>query len=173
MPFLSVSHRLAAYTAWADDVMLRNAEQVSEAELGAPRDTLFKSIAGTFDHTLVVAEIFRAHLEGKPHPHTARFRSETLPFSEVAERLRAINRYFVEAVQSWSEDTLSESVSFDFVDGGKGKMSREEILLHLANHATYHRGFVSVLLFPHCIKTAPTDLTVFLRDVWPKMEEEV
>lgn len=169
MPNLSLTHRMTAYMAWADDVMLRNAEQLSESDLSAPQDALFGSIKDTFDHTLVVAEIFRAHLEGRSHPHTARHRSEALTFPEVASRLRAMNDHYISCARDWSEDELAETITFEFVGGGDGAMTREDILLHLVNHATYHRGFVSTLLFPYRTKGAASDLTVFLRDVWPAM----
>ncbi len=160
---------MAAYMAWADDVMLNNAAQLPEAELMAPRDALFGSIAGTFDHILVVAEIFRAHLEGTGHPHRARYRSETLPFAEVAQRLRQMNEHYVGLARAWTPAELAETIAFEFIGGGAGAMTREDILLHLVNHATYHRGFVSTLLYPFKTKGAPTDLTVFLRDIWPKV----
>ena len=169
MPNLSLTHRMTAYTAWADDVMLKTAEQLSDSELSTSRDTLFKSISGTFDHTLVVAEIFRAHLEGRTHPHQARHRSESLAFADIAQRLRDMNDHYVQCARQWSEAELAETVSFEFVGGGAGAMTREDILLHLVNHATYHRGFVSTLLFPLKTKGAASDLTVFLRDVWPDM----
>jgi uncharacterized damage-inducible protein DinB len=162
---------MTAYMAWADDVMLRNAEQLPIAELMAPRNTLFKSIAGTFDHILVVGEIFQAHLEGRDHPHHARHRSQPLSFPDVARRLREMNDYYVELARNCTDAELAETISFDFVGGGEGAMTRENIFLHLVNHATYHRGFVSTLLYPltHENKWAATDLTVFLRDVWPDM----
>lgn len=169
MPDLSTVHRMTAYMAWADDVVLKNAEQLPDAELTAPRDALFGSVSGTFDHTLVVAEIFRAHLEGRDHPHRARHRADALPFPEVARRLRAMNTHYVELARRWTEDELSETVAFEFVGGGDGAMTREDILLHLVNHSTYHRGFVSTLLYPLKAKGGPNDLTVFLRDVWPAM----
>lgn len=34
-----------------------------------------------------------------------------------------------------------------FVGGGEGAMSRMEILHHIVNHTTYHRGFVSDMLY--------------------------
>jgi uncharacterized damage-inducible protein DinB len=173
MPDLSLVHRMTAYTAWADDVMLRNAEQLSEAELSAPRDALFRSITGTFDHTLVVAEIFKAHIEGKSHPHTARHRDTVLPFDAVAGRLRAMNDHYVALARRWTETELAEVISFEFVGGGEGRMSREDILLHFVNHATYHRGFVSTLLFQLKTKGAASDLTVFLRDIWPEMSSRI
>ncbi len=173
MPDLSTVHRMTSYMAWADDVMLKRAEQLSEAELTAPRNALFKSIAGTFDHTLVVGEIFRAHLEGRDHPHHARYRSELLPFPEVARRLREMNDHYVGLARSWKDTELAETITFTFVGGGEGAMTREDILLHLVNHATYHRGFVSTLLYPLKTKGAASDLTVFLRDVWPDMSRAI
>ncbi len=167
MPDLSSVHRMMAYTAWADDVMLRNAQRLPDDDLMAPRDALFGSIAGTFDHILVVAEIFQAHLEGRDHGHHARHRSRALPFSEVARRLRGMNDHYVGLARRWTEAELAEVIDFPFVGGGEGAMTREDILLHLANHATYHRGFVSTLLYPYRVKGAASDLTVFLRDVWP------
>ena len=45
-------------------------------------------------------------------------------------------------------------------------MSRADILLHLTNHATYHRGFIIALMHPLRPRMASNDLTVFLRDAW-------
>ncbi|MBO9436387.1 DinB family protein [Ruegeria sp. R13_0] len=172
MPKLSYTHKMAAYMAWADDVMLKNAEQLSDETLMEPRDTLFKSISGTFDHTLVVAEMFKAHLERRTHPYTARHRDDPLPFRDVARQLREINAFYVDQAKIWTEAELDETIRFEFVGGGAGAMTRRDIILHLANHATYHRGFVSALLFPYKIPFAPNDLTVFLRDIWPTIEKQ-
>lgn len=173
MPALSLCHRLTAYMEWADDVMLSAAERLPQDAVSAPRDALFKSIAGTFDHTLVVGEIFQAHLEGRSHGHDARHRTSVLDFPQVATRLRAMNSYYVRCARDWTTSDLAETIEFTFVGGGQGAMTREDILLHLVNHATYHRGFVSTLLYPLKAKTAASDLTVFLRDVWPEMVVEL
>lgn len=171
MPEFSTVHRMTAYMAWADDVMLKNAETLPEAEITASREALFDSIAGTFDHILVVGEIFRAHLEGRAHPHTARRRAEPLPFPEVARRLREMNEHYVGLARRWTDQELAGVITFEFVGGGHGAMTREDILLHLVNHATYHRGFVSTLLYPIKPELAASDLTVFLRDAWPTLSK--
>ena len=173
MPDLSAVHRMTAYMAWADDVMLKNVEQLPEAELTAPRDTLFKSIPGTFDHTLVVGEIFLAHMEGRSHSHGARHRKQALSFPDVARRLRALNDIYVGLARRWTSAELAETIKFTFVGGGVGEMTREDIHQHLVNHSTYHRGFVSTLLHPLKNNGAPNDLTVFLRDVWPNISLKI
>lgn len=162
----TIAHCMTAYMAWADDVTLCNAEQLPVTELMASRQTLFETISGTFDHILVVAEIFQAQLQGCNHPHRARYRDRILPFSEVAQRLRAIDAYYVDLASSWSDAELAEKVHFEFVGGGEGVMTRQDILLHLANHSTYHRGFISTLIYPLVSQSQPSDLTVFLRDSW-------
>ena len=74
---------------------------------------------------------------------------------------------FVARADAWDEEALAEPIEFTFVDGGAGRMTRAEILMHLANHATYHRGFVSTLIYPSPVDSRPNDYTVFLRDAWP------
>ncbi len=167
MPDRALMRQLTRYTQWADNVLLGNAAQLPVEELEAERETLFGSIAGTFDHILVVAEMFEAHLERRAHPHTARRRAHPLPFVEVADRLRAMDAQFVSRADAWDEAMLAEPIDFAFVDGGSGRMTRAEILLHLTNHATYHRGFISTLLYPSPVDGRANDYTVFLRDAWP------
>lgn len=166
MADFSTVHRMTAYMAWANDVVLRNAEQLPVAQLEAPREALFDSISGTFDHILVVAEMFMAHLDGRANPHTARRRSAPIPFPQVAHGLREIDRRYVARARRWTDEELDETIEFAFVDGGKASMTRGNILLHLVNHATYHRGFVSTLIYPLAGDSKASDFTVFLRDAW-------
>jgi uncharacterized damage-inducible protein DinB len=63
------------------------------------------------------------------------------------------------------EAWLGEKVRFTFVGGGEGVMTRGEILQHLVNHTTYHRGFVAQMMHDVPARPPTTDLTVFLRDV--------
>ena len=124
MPEFSTAYRMMAYTAWANAVVLGSAERMSAVDLETTRATLFDSIAGTFDHILVVAEMFLAHLEGRSNPHCSRRRSVTLTFPEVARGIHEIDRRYVGMSRRWNRDDLNETIEFTFVDGGKGVMSR-------------------------------------------------
>jgi len=55
-------------------------------------------------------------------------------------------------------------VHFTFIGGGDGVLSREDILLHVVNHATYHRGHITAMLNQMGVQPHATDLPVFLRD---------
>ena len=157
------------YMAWANQVMLNTVSRLPPEEIVKPRQAAFGNIPHTFNHILVVEDIFRCHLEGRPHGYTAR-NTETSPtFEEVRGRLGAMDQYYVELVERSSIEELNETIRFEFVGGGDGAMTRQEILLHLANHATYHRGFVSDMLSQASVSADSNDLSVFLRDAWPSL----
>jgi uncharacterized damage-inducible protein DinB len=48
-------------------------------------------------------------------------------------------------------------------------MTRGEMLLHIVNHTSYHRGFVADMFYQVPVRPPVTDLTVFLRDACPPL----
>jgi uncharacterized damage-inducible protein DinB len=60
---------------------------------------------------------------------------------------------------------LAEIVEFDFIGGGRGAMSRSDILLHVVNHTTYHRGHAADILYHIKVFPPTTDFPVFLREL--------
>jgi len=57
-----------------------------------------------------------------------------------------ISWYEKYSVQLEFRHLAEEEVLFSFVGGGRGKMSRCEILRHVVNHASYHRGHIERVL---------------------------
>jgi len=158
------------YMAWANTTMFNSVSKIPEQEIVKVRQTLFGNIAHTFNHILVVHRIFQAHLEGRSHSYTARNTETSPPFSEVRAQLEILDQYYVTLARQLSQVELDEGVKFTFVGGGDGSMTRSEILLHLVNHSTYHRGFISDMLYQVPHKGDNNDLPVFLRDEWPGIQ---
>ncbi len=165
-----VVRMMTHYMAWANTTMFNSVSRIPEAEIVKERQTLFGNIAHTFNHILVVHDIFQAHLEGKPHPYTARNTETAPPFADVRERLEKLDQYYVALAHQLSQAELDDVINFTFVGGGDGAMTRSEILLHLVNHSTYHRGFISDLLYQVPYQGDSNDLSVFLRDAWPSIQ---
>ena len=107
-----------------------------------------------FDHILVVGDSFCAHLESRDHRYRARHRAGPLAFPKLASRLGRMDDQYNDLARRWSDAELTETIRFTFVCGSAGVMAHEDILLQLVNHATYHHGFVSTLLYPHKTKGA-------------------
>ena len=60
---------------------------------------------------------------------------------------------------------LSEIVKFQFVGGGDGVMSRADMIIHVVNHSTYHRGFVGDLMYQVPAIPPANDYPVYLREI--------
>lgn len=157
------------YMAWANTTMFNSIAKVPDAEIVKDRQTLFGNIAHTFNHILVVHTIFKAHLEGTSHPYTARNTETSPPIDYVRSELETLDQYYVDLAMRLDQAGLDEVIKFTFVGGGDGAMTRAEILLHLINHSTYHRGFISDMLYQIPHQGDSNDLPVFLRDAWPKI----
>lgn len=159
---------LTRYKAWADDVFLSVIATLPESELVAPRPIHFGSLIRTLHHAYAMDFVWQCHLLGRPHGLTTRNPPGHPPFHELVVRQREIDAWYVDHAASLSDDRLGEVVDFEFIGGGRGAMSREDILLHVVNHTTYHRGHVADMLYPLGIFPPATDLPVFLRTSAPE-----
>ena len=158
---------MTRYKAWANRITFPRVLALPEGEATRERPTHFKSIAFTLNHIYVIDSIFQAHLENRRHGYTARNTPTCPPLAELWEAVQAMDKWYVDLSDRLSDDELSEMVHFQFVDGGDGAMTRGEIILHVVNHATYHRGFVGDMLNQEKVVPASSDISVFLRDARP------
>jgi uncharacterized damage-inducible protein DinB len=156
---------LARYNKWADELILAAAAALPPGEATKTRPTLFKNIVHTLNHIYVIDRIFQAHLEGRSHGYTARNTQDPPPLEELRASQRELDDWYVAWSDRVTPAALGERVEFEFVGGGQGAMTRGEMLLHVVNHTTYHRGFAADLFYQVPARPPTTDLTVFLRDV--------
>ena len=66
-----------------------------------------------------------------------------------------------------TEASLDKPVEFTFVSGESGTMSAGAMLMHVVNHASYHRGWVIQMYFDIPAMPPMTDLPIFLRETDP------
>lgn len=161
-----LARMMMRYKAWANEITYAAVAALPEGEATKPRATIFTNMVHTLNHLYVVDQIFQAHLEGREHGFTARNTPTAPPLDELWRSVQALDGWFIALADRLSDAELAEVIRFQFVGGGDGAMTRGEILLHLVNHATYHRGFVGDMLNQAQVKPKATDLTVFLRDAY-------
>lgn len=154
---------LTRYKAWADGVFLSVISTIPEAELIAPRPIYFGSIIRTLNHSYSMDFVWQCHLLGRPHGLTTRNPADHPAIQDLVSSQRQMDAWYVDYADSLSRENLDEIVEFDFIGGGVGAMSRRDILLHVVNHTTYHRGHIADMLYHLDIRPPTTDLPVFLR----------
>ena len=165
MTMLRTVRMFARYNAWANKLIFDAVAKLPDAEATKQRPTLFKNMVHTLNHNYVIDLIFQAHLDGREHGFTARNTAEYPPLPELWQAQEAVDNWYIAWSDRMSDSALDESVPFTFVGGGQGVMTRGEMLLHVVNHTTYHRGFVADLFYQIPDRPPTTDLTVFRRDV--------
>ena len=151
--------RFIAYGQWANRLMMTGLAGVPEAVLTAPQPVVFGSILRTAHHVLAMGEVWRAHLVGGAHGYTSRTPDPCPPLAEIAARLAGLDDWYGAYVAAGPD--LDELVRFAFIDGGEGALRRGEILLHVVNHATYHRGHIGAMLNGAGFGLPSSDLPVF------------
>ena len=165
MTILRTARTLTRYNAWADKLIFKAVAELPDGEATKPRLTLFKNFVHTLNHNYVIDRIFQAHLEGREHGFSARNTAEHPPLDELWRAQSALDDWYIAWSDRVTDAELDERVTFTFVGGGQGVMTRWEMLLHVVNHTTYHRGFAADLFYQIPARPPTTDLTVFLRDV--------
>lgn len=162
---------LSRYKAWADKVIYEAVARLPEGEAAKPRPSVFKSMLHTLNHIYVIDRVFQAHLEGREHGFKARNTDTHPPLAELARLQHEIDAWYVAWSDTLSDAALAETVHFEFIGGGRGSMTRGEMLLHVVNHTTYHRGYVADFFYQVPARPPATDLTVFLRDARPSLKD--
>ena len=154
---------LTRYSAWANSLLYLALGELPEDELTKPRQIVFGNLMRTLNHVYSIDLVWRAHLEGKPHGFTTRNPDLHGSFSELRVAQATLDGWYLRHAEEMSDRVGEEFVEFTFIGGGEGAMTRGDILLHVVNHTTYHRGHIADMLYHLHISPPTTDLPVFLR----------
>jgi uncharacterized damage-inducible protein DinB len=154
LPYRTLIH----YKRWATNglnaVVAGNLERMPEDERVLVRRLL--------DHIQVVDEIFRHNLEGRPHGYGAPRSVELPSFDVLAREARSTADWYADYVDALTPEEVNETIAFSFANGEPVRMTRGEMLLHVAMHAGGHRGQVALLLQKNGIQPFPDRITDFL-----------
>jgi len=155
---------LTRYKAWANDALFQALSELPANELITQRQIVFGNILRTLNHILVIDLVWKAHLKHIPHEFTTRNPESTPLFSELREEQNNIDAWYVNYAGDLHPEALWEFVDFTFIGGGAGSMTRGDILFHVVNHATYHRGHIAAMIYQIPSHPPTTDLPVFFRE---------
>lgn len=156
--------RLFEYKRWANERLFGKVKTLPSEAISAPELIVFGSLINTLNHVLTVDLIFKSHLAGEAHGFTTRRPAQSPPLSELWSDQSDVDAWYLQYARTHSGADHDEIIEFEFVDGGSGAMSRGDILLHIVNHGTYHRGHIGTMLYNMSVEPPTTDYTVFLRD---------
>lgn len=153
----------ARYNAWANARLYGACAALSQQDLHVPRDVFFGSIIGTLNHILVGDRMWTARLRGGD---SGLRQLDAVLFDDFAQ-LRAAREQDDQALIDWVEDLAADDIDreieYSSVTMGPQRSIVHEILTHLFNHQTHHRGQVHACLSGTAVTPPSIDLIYFLR----------
>jgi uncharacterized damage-inducible protein DinB len=115
-------------------------------------------------HSYVVDRIFAAHLRRRAHTYASANLGEMPRLEDLSADIRKSDREYIDYAASLDGDQLAERIDFTFTDGAPGRMSREEMLMHVITHGVGHRGQVSAVMLLNSVAPAKDGLTTYLHE---------
>jgi uncharacterized damage-inducible protein DinB len=150
--------RLFQFKAWANDELL-----TALAKFG-PESPIPGLAIKALSHTYVVDRIFAAHMTRKAHGYNSANLSEMPTLEALSADIRTSDREYIDYVAALDPGQLAERIDFAFTDGVPGRMSREEMLMHVITHGIGHRGQVSALMLFNAVPPAKDGFTTYLHE---------
>jgi uncharacterized damage-inducible protein DinB len=132
--------QLADYNHWANRRLYAVALEMAEELYRCPTGVFFGSLHGTLNHLLLTDRIWLKRLTGEgEHPD----RLNAILFEDRNDLVRARmaeDARLIKVVSGYTEAGLGNTVSYQTTSGKPHQQPLEDILLHLFNHQTHHRG---------------------------------
>ncbi|WP_363248856.1 DinB family protein [Mesorhizobium sp.] len=121
---------LLVYQAWANDELLERLASIEPRRNGKERHAALRLM----NHIHVVSQIFAAHLAGVAHGYASDNTDDTPEPAQLRAAMTESDRWYLDYLETVSEQRLAEPVAFVFTDGDNGCMTRQEMLTHVFLH---------------------------------------
>jgi len=154
---------LFSYNAWANQRLIGAVEPLSDEDFTKPMNSSFSSVRDTVVHIWSVEWIWLERLKANSpagFPEAKQFPT----LASMKPRWMEIEKDWLEYASRLDENELAEDVKYQTLSFGPSINPRWQMLQHVVNHSTYHRGQVSTLLRQLGSKSVTTDLIFYYRE---------
>jgi len=157
-------HQLLDYHYWARDRVLDAVRPLDVSAFTAPRESSFSSIRDTLAHTYLAEWAWYSRWQGRSpsaFPALDQFadvESVSTAWQEIEQKVRAF-------VEPMSDADLTRVIPYRLLSGIEAASPVWQMVQHVVNHASYHRGQVTTMLRQAGAKPAKSmDLIAFYRE---------
>lgn len=155
---------LVSYKLWADNILYDALSVLPTDQLTVERPMLFGSILKLLNHVYAMDKVWKHNLEGTGHDFKTRNPENTPQFGGLKNDQSELNHWYKEYVIGLSPEKVHEKVAFRFIGGEESAMKRSDVIQHIVNHSTYHRGHIEGVLYQISVEPPTTDMPVFIKE---------
>ena len=156
------------YNQWANQRLYAACATLPEGEYLKPRPSFFGSIHTTLNHVLVGDRLWLSRLTGHLATHIKALDQILYPeFTGLRVAREAEDAAIINYVNGLDEPTLNSTLRYKNMEGETLAWPVRQVLGHLFNHQTHHRGQTHGLLSQTSVSPPPLDLLHYLREAAP------
>lgn len=157
---------LVAYHYWARDRVLDAAAALSADDYARDLGSSFPSVRATLQHTFGAEVIWLRRWQGvSPTTFPGAMPADLVGLRQAWREHEQAFRTFVHTLD---DSSIHEVVYYRLFSGAEGESAMWQMIAHVVNHATYHRGQVTTLLRQLGAEPArSTDMIAFFRERRP------
>jgi len=161
---------LAHYNQWINKRIYSVAAKLNQDALSQNHGAYFGSIIGTLNHILVGDILWFKRFATQPANYQSLeyFRSVKKPasldeilhdeLSELSEVREHTDAVIVQFTSEITDEMIASTLKYKNSKGQEFNKNLGDLLLHVFNHQTHHRGQVSTLLYQAGIDIGVTDM---------------
>jgi uncharacterized damage-inducible protein DinB len=150
------------FMKWADNAVLSALSQLPTERIQQDLGNSFKSMFGTLCHIYLAEQVWFERVNGKPDAKLADLQSPA-DLTALSECWPELHRGWLDwansiGVAAWSQPLLQKNSQ-----GTEFRTPIWQIVMHLVNHGSYHRGQITTMLRQSGATPPGTDLITFYR----------
>jgi len=149
-----------AYNEWANTRLLDAAAHLSEEQFIRNLASSFPSIRDTFSHIVAVEWVWLRRWKGESPQSLPEWATTPSP-QILRQKLSEVETERSAFLVLLGEQDLQQSIAYRNLKGEEWRYLLVDLLLHLVNHSTYHRGQIVTMLRQVGATPLPTDLLIF------------
>jgi len=159
-------HQLYEYHVWANEQLFAHLEQLPKEAFHAEVTSVFPSVAQTFEHMYVFDQLYLYVLAEVPNvdifPKIPGWTEESQgrTVDEMRRLFAGVAQQFRDLLRRTPDP--DKAMTIEHPQYGRLDTHFSDILRHIVNHGTYHRGNVTAMLRQQGYAGAPTDYLFYL-----------
>jgi uncharacterized damage-inducible protein DinB len=154
---------LFEYNSWANHRALESCAALGNEQFTRDLGSSFKSVRDTLAHICDVEWLWLERFHGRSHSAMPPA-SNYADLAAIRARWEDVERDLNDFVASLTDADLARVFEFKTTQGVPQAQPGGQMLQHLANHGTYHRGQIATMLRQLGAKGQGTDMIFFFRE---------
>jgi uncharacterized damage-inducible protein DinB len=145
MTTLSILTTLYDYHYWANAQMIQACEALTLDQWTQPLGHSWESVHGLLTHMLAAETIWLARWQGQS-PKTLRQPEEFPTLADIRQAWTQVESKIREFIRQCDDERLSRDLTYTNTQGQTFTLPLGQLILHVANHGTHHRGELAAML---------------------------